>query len=133
MSDFPAGKRKQFHFYAWPFMDAQGASVTARVPRYTMPGGLDDAENMFVGEIGSGSHGNAWPELNGADVNDTRDRVFERLKLVARRGYPLALVWGNEGWSWPPNTPPVDTWEFTPDAILGVTDFTFGLFPDGVP
>ncbi|MFT3768261.1 MAG: hypothetical protein QM820_22655 [Minicystis sp.] len=133
MKKYKSGKKKQFHFYAWPVMDAPGLDYTAKIPRYELAGGLDAPENVFVGEVGSGDHGLAWPELGGVDANDVRNRVFERLKLVARKGYPLALLWGNSAWSGPANADAVDVWEFTDDAILGLTDFTFGLFPNGVP
>jgi hypothetical protein len=134
MQKYSSGKRKQFHFYGWPVMDAPGVGVTATIPKYPLTAGVNAAENIFVGEVGAGDHGRPWPDLDGADENDVRDRVFERLKHVAHKGYPLAFLWGNDAWKPPTNyDEAVDTWEFSNDAILGLTDFTFGLFPDGVP
>jgi hypothetical protein len=134
MLRYPAGTRRQFHFYAWPFLDNPGLGIQARIPRYELPGGLEAAENVFVGEVGTGTHGLPWPELHGRDARGARASVFARLELVARKGYPLALLWGNEAWGAPRNlADAVDTWEFSAEAIQGLTDFTQGLFPDGVP
>lgn len=135
MSKYKTGTRKQFHFYAWPVLDAPGLGVAAKIPRYQGAGGLDDRDNTFVGEIGAGDDGASWPELNGVDKTDVRNRVFERLSLVAQRGYPLALLWPDLGWrvvGGQASTSP-DPWKYSDEAILGLCDFSFGLFPGGVP
>jgi len=34
--------------------------------------------------------GSPWPELNGADNSDS---VFQRLQLLAQKGYKVVLIW----------------------------------------
>jgi hypothetical protein len=54
-----------------------------------------NVDDVFVGEFGAtldGSHGSFWPELTPKDK--TADEiVFQRLGLLSKKGYKLAMVW----------------------------------------
>lgn len=89
---WPGGTRPQFHYYAKRVL---WLGDPGTIPHYNETGGA------FVGEIDAGaSHGKLWPELKGAD-RDPERRVFERLLLLERKGYKLALVWPELEWSAP--------------------------------
>jgi len=94
---WPGGTRRQFHYYARRIL---GLGDPGRIPDYAETGGA------FIGEIDSGTgHGNLWPELGGAD-RDPEQRLFERLRLLDKKGYKLALVWPELGWSAPDEADP---------------------------
>ena len=95
--------------------------------------------NAFIGEFsadkeGSGffdkGQGRAWPECQGRD-GTVKDAAFERLKIMARKGYKLAFVWpdGPDG----TRENDRDDLKRTTDAIASVAKFTRGRFPAGVP
>jgi hypothetical protein len=112
---FPAGLTamgsiKQFHYYPQRLSNDDYKSLVwadREVPKYSVT-------NAIVGEIGlegcdvekqgtkikvSWPHGAPWPQLGLADdhlripTQTPEDRVYGRLKLLEKQGYPLALIW----------------------------------------
>jgi hypothetical protein len=145
------GSKPQFHYYGWPWLDAAPAApgsslwhkaknlVLDSVPEHASTGGA------FIGEIGSGEYGRPWSELPDEVQSDHRTCVFERLKLLAKKGYELAFLWEDGHWVDPCADVPdaskggclessaEDNFLFTSAAVQGLVDFTGGLFPGGVP
>lgn len=144
------GTMRQFHYYGWPLVDAGELTqalpiydglIVDRIPEYSR------TQDAFVGEIGAGDHGQPWSELRGADKWGARARVFERLKLLAKKGYKRVLLWPDLGWQGPSQCVGVpdrnlgacleahaeDYLTYSSDAVAGLIDFTCGLFPGGVP
>jgi hypothetical protein len=86
--------------------------------------------DIVVQLLNPGEQGAAWPEANGADQTD-RAAAFERLAVLARKGYDLAFVW--------PDRPDdrvvsaTDVLKLTNDAKESIKQFTRGRFPNGVP
>ena len=127
----PAGSRPQFHYYGkrilW-FGDPEA------IPAYA------ETRGAFVGEIDSGdAYGKLWPELHGAD-RDPKQRVFERLTLLARKGYTLTLLWPEVGWAAPTDKDPAawranlsDPLRLRPETKDGIKRFTQGRFRGGIP
>jgi hypothetical protein len=116
--------------------------------------------DAFVGEIASGPQGGAWRDLDGRDKTGDKQKIFQRLEHLARKGYKLALIWPNLEWrDVDPRTPanpdkPVmgkgpnyvpmtdaeffsktpDPLKLSPDAREGITDFTKkARYRDGIP
>ena len=99
LSDMPTGTRRQFHYYAdnYPFADP-----TLGLPK------ASDTQGAFIGEFGSsvgegfelnetpnkGHGGHPWSrELPKGEDKDAANTVYERLKVIKKLGYELALVW----------------------------------------
>jgi hypothetical protein len=128
---WPGGTRPQFHYYGKRVLSFGDPKT---IPAYAETGGA------FIGEIDPGdAYGRLWPELHGAD-RDPRRRAFERLKLLARKGYRLSLVWPELGWSAPEDKDPVawqahlaDPLKLTPETKDGIKQFTHGRWRGGVP
>jgi hypothetical protein len=99
LATLPTGKWRQFHYY--PESVSLAGLGTVMLP-YTDPNPLPDyaTSKAFLGEFGcmlpGKGHGGAWPELNGADTKNVETAVHERLRLLNRKGYGLALVWPDE-------------------------------------
>lgn len=92
LSRWPGGTRPQFHYYAKSFL---WLADPRKIPEHAETGGA------FIGEIDSGGRfGKPWPELRGLDLDPAR-RAYERLRLVERKGYPLALLWPECEWCGP--------------------------------
>ncbi len=91
LEQLPTGTVPQFHYYGIPqlWVPEQGTS------------------RAFVGELSStrarwwpsDPTEVPWPMLLGADLADDETAVLERLRLLRRQGYSLALLWpgGEEG------------------------------------
>jgi hypothetical protein len=133
LADFPTGKRRQFHFYhkakqfrVMPGLFPPVFFLLSPSPPPTFE--IDDQlppfseTQAFVGEFAtSASESLPWKELNGADAGDTRTRVFERLKFLQEKGYPLALVWPDGPSATPDQV--VDPLKLTAEAQQGIIDF----------
>jgi hypothetical protein len=96
LGTLPTGKLRQFHYYAKTTV----ADDPDRIPNHA-------TTNAFVGEFSPEFNGNlfdriredpgaSWPELDGRD-RPAQHTVTRRLKLLADKGYPLAMVWPNIG------------------------------------
>lgn len=117
---FPTGTARQFHFYPSTVLGVPVADW--KVPEYS-------EVNAFVGEFGcigkrpdgTYPHGKPWSELDGADDGDARSRVYARLSLLKRKGYPLALLWPDNEQE--PNVGEPDPIKLTREAQDGVIDF----------
>lgn len=122
LARWPSGTRPQFHYYAKSLM---GLGDPWRIPAYAETGGA------FIGEIDlTDTHTNPWPELRGADRNPSR-RALERLMLLERKGYTLALIWPELGWSGPHEKDPAkwheklaDPLKLTEQTKDGIKQFT---------
>ncbi|HEU5073106.1 MAG TPA: hypothetical protein VFU02_03020 [Polyangiaceae bacterium] len=111
---FPTGQLRQFHYYP---LRVLGLPLVDR----SLPDAL--TTRAFLGEVAAGTHGDAWPELEGADHPSvgTRIRVRERLGLAERKGYPLTLLWPDIDGGTP--FPGPDPLKFTRAAQQGIQDF----------
>jgi hypothetical protein len=125
LDDYPAGTKPQFHYYHQvfgPFADQ------AEFPEFI------ETPGAFVGEIGTRltgefktDHGKPWKEdCKGADET-AKEIVFQRLRIMAQRGYNLALVWPDD------DDKPPDVVKLTSDKRDSLLKFTKGRFPGGVP
>jgi hypothetical protein len=138
---FPQGTKPQFHYYANTVLHARifGVDDPDPIPTFAELAKDPRTANAFVGEFsadqeGAGffdkGQGRRWPECQGRD-NTVKDAAFERLKILARKGYRLAFVWPNRPDGTRENDR--DDLKLTPDAIDSVKKFTLGRFPNGVP
>ena len=131
LKSMPTGKKPQFHYYALTVPTIAKLTVPGDPP--TIPSFADlssDArtKGAFVGEIHSATN-RPWPNCDGHD-NTLRTAAFERLKVLARKGYELALLWPDGG---PDGGDDRDALKLSPDTIASIKQFTRGLFPNGVP
>jgi hypothetical protein len=133
LSTLPTGSKPQFHYYGEP--SKFGIVSWDPDPLPSHPG------NIFLGELGSMhqgqfsvEHGKPWPELKGADIPADKI-VIERLKQLARKDYPLALVWPDlkDYQMANPADNGKDTLKLSPGKIAQVKAFTEGRYPNGVP
>lgn len=87
LARFPTGSMPQFHYYGEHHWYAVGAYKSD--PPKIGGGGLFGGRKPFLGELDSSRNrfGDAWSELGRADSTE------ERLRLLAREGCDLALVW----------------------------------------
>jgi hypothetical protein len=136
LANFPTGTLPQFHYYA---STGVGSRVFNTDDRDPIPV-FSQTPNAFVGEFSadkSGTNildsgpGRPWPECNGRDVT-VLDASFERLKVLARKGYKLAFVWPNRSDN-SPETTNNDEIKLTDEARSSIKRFTCGRFPGGVP
>lgn len=137
-SGWPVGTRPQFHYYP------KTSSVVTGVVMRTDPRSLPSYESLaknpktkdaFVGEFDPGlSHDSPWVDCRGAD-GSVRTRAFERLKVLARKGYKLAFVWPDVEGELRADHPVLrdDALKLTHDAMESIKQFTTGSFPNGVP
>lgn len=123
LNTLPAGSKPQFHYYGKYVL----GDDTRSFPNHT---GAPDA---FVGEIDSSptGHGALWSDCQKGITGPKRDDdpancVFERLAVVARKGYGLALLWPNQ-------SAMTDQPHFTKAGLEGLKRFTTGLYPNGIP
>lgn len=120
LNRWPGGTKPQFHYYAKRFLWFGDPNP---IPDCSETGGA------FVGEIDAGlGFGKPWPELGGLDLDPQR-RVPERLSLLERKGYKLALLWPENEWTGPANTARwdqdlEDPLKLTDDAKAGIRRFT---------
>jgi hypothetical protein len=135
----PTGQVPQFHYYGGTGLARRLAGVADPNP---IPAAASLTADTFVGELGTAPGGDKnqfgdvepgepWPECNGADKT-RRKAAFERLKLLARKGYKIAFVWPDRS----DKEPPVandDALKLSNDATNSIKDFTTGKFPNGVP
>jgi hypothetical protein len=97
LSTFPTGKWRQFHYFPPPSI----VGIPPGLPTlpYADPLTIPDyaTSQAFIGAFGcrlpGQKQGGAWPELGGADTIDVSTTVYERLRLLNRKGYGFALVW----------------------------------------
>jgi len=122
LTKFPTGTKPQFHFYSqdYTYLGVQFADP------FPIPSAAKT--KAFVGEIGTAPsvHGGLWPECDGAD-SDPKNTIFERLKVIARKGYDVCLLWPSI------KDPGGDTLKLTADQKKSIERFTKGRFPKGVP
>ena len=130
LPDMPVGTMPQFHYYSLQVpLIAQVAipGDPASIPPFASLTG--PAQGAFVGEFHSAVD-RPWQDCGGAD-NSLRTATFERLKVLARKGYKLAFVWPDGGDEAKVNSE--DALKLSPDSIESIKQFTRGLFPNGVP
>jgi hypothetical protein len=99
LNTFPTGTLPQYHYYGKtaPLLGGDPSSIPPR----------KDAKNAFIGEFSpefaasklyldalNFEQGAPWPDCKGSDITDT---VVERLKILTRQDYQLALVWPDKG------------------------------------
>jgi len=129
LSPMPTGTKPQFHYYAKlapPSISAFFSGDPNPIPTFAELARDSRTKGAFVGEIACAVDV-PWPELNKAD-NSVRTAAFERLKLLARKGYELVFVWPDGG-----GDDAKDELKLSSDAIESVKQFTRGKFPNGVP
>jgi len=126
---FPTGTKRQFHFY-WKRYTSWITTVTGPLDILPDPHPIPGFEQTkaFVGEIDSEplGHGELWPECDGADVS-LENCLFERLKLLARKKYELAMFWPDLKNSMD------DSLSMSAKAQASLVRFTKGTFPNGIP
>lgn len=138
---FPTGSLPQFHYYAAVGLLQRigGVADPSTIPTFAELGKNPRTANAFVGEISATKEGTKffdkgqgrrWPECNDRDTN-VADAAFERLKVLARKGYKLAFVWPDRDDGTKENDR--DDLKLTPTAVASVQRFTRGRFPNGVP
>ena len=122
LNRLPTGKARQFHYYPHfftkdiPVIGPKNFGVDLHLPEQSKT-------HAFLGEIGtSASHGQPWPDLNGADAGSVRKRVLERLKHAQSKGYALTLLWPDVPDSKHPFPGP-DPIKLSKDAQDGIKDF----------
>lgn len=123
LSKLPTGSKPQFHYYSKYIAGDDDRTF----PVHT---GSPDA---FVGEIDATPKvfGDTWSDcLQLAPYNQrdeyAKDCVFERLAVLARKGYSLALLWPFA------NDPATDP-HLNQEGQDGLKRFTTGLYPNGIP
>ncbi|MEO8777133.1 MAG: hypothetical protein ABI389_00495 [Rhodanobacter sp.] len=125
-SVLPIGSKPQFHYYALsPSMPNLGGIY--RSDPEVIPA-FESTKPRFVGEIAT-SVDRLWPECHGAD-NTVANAAFERLAVLAKKGYKLAFVWPDRN---DEAAAQHDVIKLSADAQASVKRFTTGLFPNGVP
>lgn len=138
---FPTGMLPQFHYYANRTILGRASGVEDPDPLPSFDDLAKDQRtaNAFIGEFsadkeGSGffdkGQGRAWPECQGRDQT-VADAAFERLKIIARKGYKLAFVWPDRPDGTRENDR--DDLKLTAGAVASVAKFTLGRFPNGIP
>jgi hypothetical protein len=143
-SEMPSGDLPQFHYYgATSFVRrAVGLGDPRKIPNFSglaadvrtrgaFVGELAVAPGGDVNEVGDVDAGAPWPECRGRD--GTRSHAaFERLTLLARKGYELAFVWPDRS-DKESGIVIEDALKLTPEAQESIRLFTHGRFPGGVP
>ncbi len=111
---FPTGQRRQFHYYPLQLL---GLGLVDRI----LPTAA--VTRAFLGEVAAGTHGDPWPELQGADHPraGARARVRERLRHAQHKGYTLTLLWPDAEHHTP--FPGPDPLKFSQAAQHGIKDF----------
>jgi len=138
---FPTGTMPQFHYYGSVgiLQKAAGVADPSTIPTSAELAKNPRTANAFVGEISATKEGTKffdkgqgrrWPECQDRDIT-VQDAAFERLKVLARKGYKLAFVWPDREDGTKENDR--DDLKLTPTAIASVQKFTLGRFPNGVP
>jgi hypothetical protein len=99
LNKFPTGALPQYHYYGKtaPLLGGDPSNIPPRT----------QAKNAFIGEFSpefaanklylnalNFEQGAPWPDCKGSDIRDT---VVERLKILTRQDYQLALVWPDKG------------------------------------
>lgn len=141
LNDFPTGDLPQFHYYANAGLVAKSVATDDPnpLPTFAELASNPRTANAFIGEISADKEGRGffdkgagrpWPELDGRD-RVLKDAAFERLKLVARKGYRLAFLWPDRLET--SSETGRDELKLTADAVASVRRFTRGRFPNGVP
>lgn len=128
----PVGKLPQFHYYPKfnRFLPNLGP---LRSDPVTLPDKDELAKSTrtkgaFIGEFATDFvHDAPWDECNGADATPA-GRTFERLKVIAKKGYKLAFLWPDL-----PDQPKDDALRLSAETKASLKRFTTGLFPNGVP
>jgi hypothetical protein len=113
---FPTGSFPQYHYYARNFL---GFADPAEVPRQS------DAPIAFLGEMGTGDHGDPWPELKGAD-NDVSACTYARLKALEAKGHRIVLIWPSGGG---PPAATHDAFSLGRDQCASLAKYTGGSVP----
>lgn len=136
----PTGSLPQFHYYAGTGLPRRTAGVADPDPIPVF--GDATVGQAFVGEFGTAPGGQKnqfgdeepgapWPECGGADTT-RRAATFERLKVLARKGYRLAFVWPDRG-DKEPGIANDDELKLSADVRESIKQFTRGRFKGGVP
>jgi len=121
LDTFPTGTKRQFHYYWKRYHGFDILPDPEPIPGF-------QKTKAFIGEFDSEplGHGELWPECDGADV-DLENCLFERLKLLARKGYELAMFWPDLSNSLD------DSLSMSAKAQASLVRFTKGTFPNGIP
>jgi hypothetical protein len=127
----PGGTKPQFHYYAAKVPDIAKIQMPGdpdTIPDFAVLDSDPRTKGVFIGEFHSDMN-RPWPECGGRD-NTLRTTAFERLKVLARKSYPLVFIWPDGG---PAGADDIDALKLMPDTIESIKQFTRGLFPNGVP
>src|SRR5207237_1428615 len=90
-----------FHFYPRPL---ETVPTFAASHAFVGEFGGKAAKSLALGVFGTrDADENPWPELDGKDVGDAEAATFHRLKLLHKKGYPLALIWPSDAEATGPN------------------------------
>lgn len=123
---YQTGSIPQFHYYP------ESINPKNRDPK-EIPDALATGMNPppIFGEFGSDDqHGGPWPDIQPSEPRNTPDRVFERMKLLQRKNYGLAMIWPDKPYKYQPDDPErltkdtsdtqIDALKLTSDAELGI-------------
>jgi len=133
----PAGTLPQFHYYGATALVRRlvGVGDPAPIPRAEDLARDPRTRGAFVGEIGAAPGGarNAfgdvepgalWPECHGRDASRA-GAAFERLSVLASKGYDLAFVWPDLS-DKEPGVVNDDDLKLSADARASIRRFTMG-------
>ena len=143
-SKMPSGDMPQFHYYGRVSRIAGlvGANDPREIPTLASLANNEKTKDAFVGEFSTEPGGDRdrfddedpgepWLECGGKD-RERANSPFERLKVLARKGYKLAFLWpdrndkeGGIGLQ--------DELKLSAVAQTSVKRFTKGRFPNGIP
>lgn len=145
----PTGTMPQFHYYAGTSLARRtfGVGDPDPIPKLSELAGDSRTRNAFIGEFsaapggdknqfGDEEPGAVWPECrddSGNQLDQDRARAsFERLAVLARKGYKLAFVWPDRS-DKERGVVNSDELKLSDDAKKAIKLFTRGRFPNGVP
>lgn len=140
----PAGNVPQFHYYggtgfARSLVDVDDPDPIPKFsdlasdprPNGAIIGEFATAPGGDKNQFGDEEPGSPWPECQGRDKTRRR-AAFERLTVLARKGYKLAFVWPDRS-DKEAGVVIDDELKLTNEAQESIKEFTRGRFPNGVP
>jgi hypothetical protein len=134
------GTKAQYHYYGATSVGRflGGVNDPKPIPDFTDP----SSKQAFIGELGTApggdknqfgdeEPGSPWDECNGRDTTRLA-ASFERLAVLARKGYKLAFVWPDRS-DKEPGVVNDDELKLSSDVQASIKRFTTGRFKNGVP
>ena len=116
---FPTGSVRQFHYYP-----RTGLRALLPLTEQRLDAHVDT--RAILGEFATRldrSQGDLWPELPASEQRDPARAVVARLRLVAEKGYGLALVWPDLDGA---PVAPADPLKLSPGVAAGIREYTGG-------